>query len=550
MTGESRKSTLLARVERIAHRLDAGLRGAVEWGERWSSLPAQQLLPTLFFLVLALVAFGYGVALFSLRVWFESMGPYSDDTTLYWTVGRGIVNGLMPYRDLYETKPPGIFLLSALSFLLTKGYGLTHVTQIGSLLFVALSPIVFVRRLFRSGPLALLVAPELISLWAIVLLLATFTADRGHAVQVETHGLAGAVGYVLLLGRRGRWAFFGRALGVAVCIGMKEPFFLLLPAVYLLTLPKVDRVWPDLLGPLLVTAAAGTLILICFGWFHAYTDIYLKTMLGAHVQLTGSPIGRATIGVNATWDDLHAYSGLLPATVLFCMGLYLFLPDESNGSPATELIGKRLQVLVVGLLLAGLAVGMGGTFFPHHYIFALPLVFAVLFVLMQRLPDVSSRQSWHRATFIGLTLATVCIPWVRPVAFRNRMAVITAQDVRARESALVIDGVLDRLKVERYLFIGPGGGLASPYTRHAPLGPLFFQQVMFFEGHYPKFVAQFRQRLEEAPIVVFRDHFTGPLDDEVKKKLAADFKALPAEYIPTGLHCQDKILVRKTFALP
>ena len=41
--------------------------------------------------------------------------------TADWTIGHGILKGLVPYRDLYETKPPGIFLVSALSYLVTGG---------------------------------------------------------------------------------------------------------------------------------------------------------------------------------------------------------------------------------------------------------------------------------------------------------------------------------------------------------------------------------------------------------------------------------------------
>ncbi len=513
--------------------------------ERGTSLTRSELLASLGLIPLALVVFGYGVGLVSMRVYYEALGPYNVDTPLYWTVGRGMLNGLVPYRDLYETKPPGIFMLSAFSYLLTKGFGLTHITQILSLVFVALSPLAFVRPLLRGSAQVLRSMPVFFALWALVLLIVAYVADRGDSVQVEPHGLVGVVLYLILLGKPGRWAFFGRALGAAIGIGMKEPFFLLIPAVYMVITPSARRKWQDLFGPLLVAAAAGTVVLLVFGWFSAYTAIYLKSMLGAHVQLTGSPVVRATTAFNMTWDDLHAYSGPLPAMLVYCMGLYLFLPEGPAGATVVESVSKRFQALTLGLLLAGLAVGMGGLFYAHHYIFAVPLFLATIFALMQRLPGSVSL----RAGFVALTFATVFILWTPPKVFRARAASIATKDAAARKAAVVIDDVLDRLHVNRYLFLGPSGYVPFPYTRHSPLGPLFFQEGMWFEGHYPWLVEQFRQRLSETQVIVVHGRSTGPFEPEVSKILAAEFSPLPARFIPAGEHV-DPILVRNGLVLP
>lgn len=44
---------------------------------------------------------------------------YTPDSPMYCAVARGILNGISPYSGLYENKPIGVFLLYALSFLLT-----------------------------------------------------------------------------------------------------------------------------------------------------------------------------------------------------------------------------------------------------------------------------------------------------------------------------------------------------------------------------------------------------------------------------------------------
>ena len=64
-----------------------------------------------------------------LRLFYEIQGAYTGDSPIYWAMGRGILNGRTPYIDLFETKPPGIFLLSALSIALTGGPMLGTVIQ-------------------------------------------------------------------------------------------------------------------------------------------------------------------------------------------------------------------------------------------------------------------------------------------------------------------------------------------------------------------------------------------------------------------------------------
>lgn len=52
--------------------------------------------------------------------------PSTMDTQLFMTVGRGISEGLTPYADMYENKPPAIFWLSALSYKLNGDTHLLH----------------------------------------------------------------------------------------------------------------------------------------------------------------------------------------------------------------------------------------------------------------------------------------------------------------------------------------------------------------------------------------------------------------------------------------
>lgn len=547
----------------LAGRLRLGRLGsrAESLGWRATAEPYTSLV----YLVPALIALGVAAAEIGIRLWYEAQGPYNVDTPLYWTVGRGILHGYVPYRDLYETKPPGIFLLSALSYLVTGDGALTHASQFLAVAFVALSPLVYVRRLVRA-PAASSIRPllgitveklpatvTLLALWAMVLVVTGYAASRADEVQVEAHGLAGMVGYMLLLGVPGRWAFRGRVLAIVLAIGMKEPFLLLLPAVYLVMDPRARRSIADLWGPLLVAGMLGALFLLLVGWLPAFIGIYLPSMVGAHVQVYGSPWDRVWAGIDLTWQDLRKYSVLLPVALLYCTGVYLVGPTGRH-EPAQPFVARRFQALFAGLALAAFAVGLGGQFYAHHHVFAVPVLLALLFALMSRLVQGTEYGTWPgtwiRPVLIALALAAAALAWVEPRGFTRRLETILHDDASARESALVIDAVLDTLKVDRYLYLGPGGFVPYPYTRHTPWGPLFFQQIVFFEGRYPWLVDEFRKRLEETRVVVVAEHMTGPLDDDVRAKLARDFQPASQHLIPDGKHCQYPILIRNDVKIP
>ncbi len=148
-------------------------------------------------------------------------------------------------------------------------------------------------------------------------------------------------------------------------------------------------------------------------------------------------------------------------------------------------------------------------------------------------------------------MAAVFAPWKPWAAFRKDLKDRRAADAASHQTAEVIDSVLDQLHVDRYLWLGPGGWVPFAFTRHVPLGPLFFQQVAFFEGRYPRFVEQFETRLtKDAKVVVLDQYMTGPLTDKIRRYVDDNFVELPKRFIPPGKTHQFRILVRKGTVTP
>ena len=72
---------------------------------------------------------------------FELNHAYNWDSPLYWAVGRGMINGLKPYAEMYENKPLGIFLVSALSFLLTDDTVICNIVSVLAVFLTAILPV-------------------------------------------------------------------------------------------------------------------------------------------------------------------------------------------------------------------------------------------------------------------------------------------------------------------------------------------------------------------------------------------------------------------------
>src|SRR5436305_907466 len=90
-------------------------------------------------LVVALLggALGTEIALFARRAEFYLSLPILGDANVYFAMGRGWLHGLAPYRDLFEIKPPLIFLVAALSLGLTGTNALYTWLELGLLALLA-----------------------------------------------------------------------------------------------------------------------------------------------------------------------------------------------------------------------------------------------------------------------------------------------------------------------------------------------------------------------------------------------------------------------------
>lgn len=218
-------------------------------------------------------------------------GALDMDATIYFIVGRGILNGLRPYVDLFESKPPEMFLLTALSLITTGTQWIATAADIlAKLSLPVLLAAYAASKVWRSGS-------HKTVLWLcstaflIGVLITLYLDERVGAVQTETFGTFFACLYLLHIAWNDstRWpSTLARSLLLMCAIGMKEPFVLTVFAGALLLARDIKQFWHSFVIPLMIAAVLGLIGLWVLGYWHSYFGIYLPAMLGERV--TNSPV--------------------------------------------------------------------------------------------------------------------------------------------------------------------------------------------------------------------------------------------------------------------
>lgn len=137
------------------------------------------------------------------------------DTNIYFTIGRGMTRGLMPYRDLFDHKGPLLFILYAL------GAAISDTSFIGVFALEALSLAAAVYagwrtvRLFGKGRLTLLAMPLL----AAAICCCTAFTQGGSAEEFALPALAVGVYLTLAAMTRAEEKTRGRMLGFGAAAG-------------------------------------------------------------------------------------------------------------------------------------------------------------------------------------------------------------------------------------------------------------------------------------------------------------------------------------------
>ncbi len=308
------------------------------------------------------------VAFSALQILLFSFGR---DQSIYATVADGILNGEMPYRDRWDFKPPGIFLVHALAQVtLGKTMLASRVFEVLGLVASSAGIVVVSRKLFCDSRPGLIAAA--IAAWVHAQM------EFWHSGQPESFGgylTVAALALTVLDAPTPRrrvlqWLGCGAAFGLAFL--MKPPLGggAVVCAIYLMRREPNSQssILRSLLPLLFVGLGSIVPIAICGLWFWsrgAWPELSwtLFEFTPGYTKLgwEGNPTGAFYYGAETVFTKLSAVIaiGALAAGI---------------GAPlsGTERQGLALILGIVALHLAGIA--MQAKFFHYHFGATIPLV--------------------------------------------------------------------------------------------------------------------------------------------------------------------------------
>jgi hypothetical protein len=247
---------------------------------------------------------------------FDAKGAVDEDVMIYLSIGRGIQNGLKMYTDLFESKPPGIFLLSWLSMWLTNGTGLMRTVQDFGLVVAPLS-LAYISRQKWDRFLCAFVFGCLISLWSY---------SNSAGLETEIYGVFPMTLYAIFITSPMTQR---KIILSGVCIFLatffREPYILGILVAAILISNTTQEFINRFVYPVIVAAALYCLALICTGVLIPYVQVYLPGMLLDRIQTNDTgPLYLRAIWVQRLFSSLTIYSAV-PLLGYLLTGLWLFV---------------------------------------------------------------------------------------------------------------------------------------------------------------------------------------------------------------------------------
>jgi len=487
------------------------------------------------------------VALLVLRAWYllQPSTRFSD-ADVYLTLGRGILNGFRPYVDLFEIKPPGMFLLSAASLASFGGGALGNLLTAGSMfLLPALVAMSRFDRRFTKNRLSIA------SLGFIgTALLVLYLSIQGLPWQSELFGALAGMMYVLSIERTpSTWLQTGfSAFALLAAVGIKEPFLLslLASALLLSTSPR------DFARKFIVPALAATLLgfvgLFAWGIVDPYLTVYLPTLL-QYSASSDTPVALRGLRFDLVWAQFRMHSPLLPLNLTIWATIIILLGRSSALLRRWSM--RRVALGAGALWLAALSAGLPGTYYTQHFAFPIPAYFALFVLLLKRLSEAPSRPSTGRAVVILIPLAVSALltTSVYTDALTNHTGSLTGlqqsiafaenRDQKLRAVAQQVDNALDECGIDRYFLIRTGPEYISAYTHHSPANFYVFAPFPYEFLSNPTFEPRMLERLRTAEVIVAGTGSivlpASPLGDALRQMLTDSFTSHPRSCVESPI---------------
>lgn len=440
---------------------------------------------------------------------FELKHAYCWDNPLYWTVGRGILNGLTPYAQLYENKPPGIFLFAALSFALTNDAIIGNIISCLSALVITVVPALAVLDIIKDdnekSPVKKTVV--LLTVFLSGLLVAIYSETHSGGFQVEEIGAAFSILFIFFtiksdkVKTRKKTIILTALSSLMICFTtmMKEPFLLVSVFGALLFVSTVKDFIKRIVIPCFAGGAITIIFLAVFGMLGPYFSIYIKRMFETRVVGDESSAFSRAVNILRLGEDMKNFSYLLVFIVLAFLILTfvrLIYKKERDWR-----ICLHILKVFAALYIASFCVGLGGYYYNHHYIFAVPVYCALIIYGGAALYEINLKKVSENGAVILLWGIAVFATFLN---IGNQYLGDCSQKYAAiKEKAAYVDSLLYYYNEDTYQYVGfNGDGVFIGLTKHSPMGPVFAQDADNVSDSNSWFSQRFAEQINNANIVI------------------------------------------------
>ena len=483
---------------------------------------------------------------------YELHHAYNYDTCLYWAVGRGILNGITPYSGLYENKPLGIFILSAINFLFTDGTIVCNIISLIALLSIAFMPIFIFREILKSEKKNYFnYSISILFLFLAGIFFMMYSEKKAGGFQVEAIGASYSLYYI--------WAVIRlknasnkketiirtilSAIFIQMVVFMKEPFLLIVIASVLLFIDNFKDFIKCFLIPSVIGGISYLLILLVTKILKPYLSIYIMHMFSTRLG-----------GEESAFERMFKFWYLLVDLSKFNILLSVFLVMLSFFAIVGFMYYKKKNLKIYHIIrvillffITSFCVGLGGQYFDHHFIFAVPAYLSLMIYgayILYKLFDIDDIYKKGSIVFLIILIPSLVI-----TANSSYEGDYSFKYAVTKSHAEYVDRLLDHYGEDNYQYIGFNGeDTFFGLTKHSPKGPVFVQDKENFYEDDNWFAREFLKQLDEVNIIIFKTCYTSSVRRELTNILNNDFTVVaPDKFEEAPQYFNYIVLYRRDF---
>jgi 4-amino-4-deoxy-L-arabinose transferase-like glycosyltransferase len=377
------------------------------------------------------------------------------DESVYLLIGQGILKGRIPYVEIWDHKPPGVYYLFAAALGLFGGSLLAiRLLACAAVWASSVLLVIFSRAAFRTAFVGYIAA----------IVYACFSmTNEGLATNTEilfTPFVIAGMTIVMLTaaetspGRKSLLFAAGLAFGIALQIKYVVIFeTALATAIVFGHLYRTRSSWLEAFTNAIVFAAGGVAPWICavavFLWAGAFREYWYANFVANAIHVNNTPWSWQAAALAA---EVQLRANLLPWCAVVTSVVWLFTaPTTASGSK------RRLIFLLLWLVASALGVCVTRRFYPHYSLQMLPALALITGFIAWQLVESIAASGWrHRVAPLLLMLLPGLVPIVAdPLreSAQSALSLVRTRSLPLDEPARVARYLNERIDRESYLYV-------------------------------------------------------------------------------------------------